>query len=176
VQNGVDATGAVERVQEDGPQGGVGDDPAPHRRSEAEEEDRERDQRDRGDRSQELDHDGRRIEERAEAADQDADHDPDDDGDREPLGVAVDRRTDLAGERARPQLGYERARRRRRCSQAVTQVEQPDESLQRRDDDEDDDPADDVRSHVDSLSRPPDLETSCPRGRDVPTGVSRSRA
>ena len=57
VQNAVDATGSVERVQEDRPQGGVGDDPAPHRRSEAEEEDGERDQRDRGDRSQELDQD-----------------------------------------------------------------------------------------------------------------------
>jgi hypothetical protein len=127
MQNAVDATGAVERVQEDRPQGGIRDDPAPHRRSEAEEEDRERDQRDRRDRSQELDQDERGIDEHAEAADQDAGHDPDHDSQCEPLGVAGDRCSDLAGERARAQLDYERARRRRGCSHAVAQVEQPDE-------------------------------------------------
>jgi hypothetical protein len=146
VEDVVDATRSVERVHEDRPESGVRDNPASHRDTEAEEEDRQRDHRDRRDRSQELDHQVGGIEEGSRIADEDTDGHAEHNGDREALGVAFDRSSDLACERATPYLVYERAQRRGGGGHAVAEVKKSDERLGQTDDQKHEEPTEEVRS------------------------------
>ena len=126
VQEAVGAANAVDRVDENRPEGGEGHDVAVHRGAQAEQHERERDQRDGRDRPQELDHDRRGVAKRAGRADEHARRDADRDRQEQALGVGMERRAELARQRARPEALGERGDRGRGRGDRVPEVERPD--------------------------------------------------
>ena len=139
VQEAVGAADAVDRVDEDRPDGGEGDHEAAHRRVEAEEQDRELDERDGRDRPQELDHDRRGVQQRPRGADRDAPAARRRDREDEALGVALERRAELAGER-RPTQSRRRAHETsRRRGDRVLEIERSHRRLREERQEQDDD-------------------------------------
>ena len=144
MQDAVRAAHAVEGVDEDRPDGGVGDDVPPHLGSGSEEEERERDERDSRNRPEELEDDEGRVEQQARASDDDAEHDPDDDREGEPSEIGHERDPKRAGELAGRDAVPERGQRLGWRRDGVVQVELLNRRLREQRHEHDDEPAGDV--------------------------------
>ena len=142
----------------------------------SEHEDRERDQRDGRDRPQELDDADRRALERPRAPIATPERDADHDRECEALDVALERRSELARERARRHAVDERPERRRRRRDAVGEIEHAHGRLGGEDRREHEEPAGWIRpprnavcaTHLHGLSREARADTtSSARSRET---------